>query len=103
VSWDLFISYASEDKEEIARPLAKELARSGLAVWFDEFELKLGDSLLKSIDKGLSRSRYGVVILSHAFFRSTGLNPNWPDWFKKSAMGEKLYYQYGMIFPQPTL
>jgi TIR domain len=69
VSWDLFISYASEDKEEVARPLARELAWSGLAVWFDEFELKIGDSLLKSIDKGLSRSRYGVVILSHAFFQ----------------------------------
>ena len=41
---DVFISHASEDKDEIARPLADELIRRGLKVWFDEYELVLGDS-----------------------------------------------------------
>src|SRR5262249_1408718 len=36
--------------------------------WYDEFELKLGDSLRQSIDKGLRDSRFGIVVLSHAFF-----------------------------------
>lgn len=74
MSWSLFISHASEDKDVVARPLAEELTSFDLRVWFDEFELKLGDSLLKSIDSGLSRSRYGVVILSHAFFQK-----HWPQ------------------------
>lgn len=90
MSWDLFISYASEDKEEVARPLAKELARSGLAVWFDEFELKLGDSLLKSIDKGLSRSRYGVVILSHAFFQKYWPQSELAGLVQKERNGKKV-------------
>jgi hypothetical protein len=37
-------------------------------VWFDEYSLKLGDSLTRSIDQGLSRCRFGIVVLSPAFF-----------------------------------
>ena len=43
--YDVFISHASEDKEEVARPLAEALRKNGLSVWYDEFELKIGDSL----------------------------------------------------------
>jgi hypothetical protein len=59
VQWEAFISHAAEDKEGIARPLASELARLGLKVWFDEFTLRVGDRLLKSIDQGLDSSRFG--------------------------------------------
>lgn len=71
--WDVFISHATEDKDEIARPLANALQRRGAAVWYDEFSLNLGDSLRASIDYGLANSRYGVVILSKHFFAK-----NWP-------------------------
>lgn len=74
VHYDVFISHASEDKEDVARPLAVHLQQLGLSVWLDEFELTLGDSLRRSIDKGLSRSRFGVVILSPAFFAK-----EWPN------------------------
>jgi hypothetical protein len=72
--WDVFISYASEDKEEIARPLAETLRKMGYEVWFDEFSLKLGGSLRRSIDRGLAESRFGVVILSKHFFAK-----HWPN------------------------
>jgi hypothetical protein len=65
---DVFISHASEDKNAIARPLAEELARRGVTVWFDEYELLLGDSLRGSINHGLATSTIGVVILSHSFY-----------------------------------
>jgi formylglycine-generating enzyme required for sulfatase activity len=68
MDWDVFISHAWEDKEAFARPLAKALEREGLRVWFDEFTLRVGDSLRRSIDHGLANSRYGVVILSPNFF-----------------------------------
>src|SRR5690606_41724243 len=61
---DVFISHASEDKDEIVRPLAIALRNAGLSVWYDEFELKIGDSLRQKIDKGLSKSRFGIVVLS---------------------------------------
>lgn len=66
--WDVFICHAWEDKEEIARPLAEALQQEGLRVWYDEFELKVGDSLRRSVAHGLRNSRYGVVILSPSFF-----------------------------------
>lgn len=65
--WDVFISHAFEDKS-FARALADELVNNGLRVWFDEFELKIGDSLSRKIDFGLSNSRFGIVVLSPNFF-----------------------------------
>jgi hypothetical protein len=43
--WDVFVSHASEDKEGFVRPLAEALKDRGLRVWFDEFTLRVGDSL----------------------------------------------------------
>lgn len=71
--WDVFISHASEDKEELARPLAEALRNKGVSVWYDEFSLKMGDSLRYAIDYGLANSRFGVVIFSHNFFAK-----DWP-------------------------
>jgi len=67
---DVFVSHAWEDKEEIAGPLAETLRRKGLRVWYDEFTLTVGDSLCRSIDRGLAQSRYGIIILSPHFFAS---------------------------------
>ena len=62
--YDFFISHASEDKDDIVRSLADSLKESGFEVWYDEFELKIGDSLRKKIDAGLTNSRFGIVIIS---------------------------------------
>jgi hypothetical protein len=65
--WDAFISHASEDKEKFVRPLAEALVSMGAKIWYDEFTLRPGDSLSASIDKGLARSRFGVVVISSHF------------------------------------
>ena len=72
-SFDVFMSYASEDRDSIAGPLCLELRERGWRVWFDQLELSVGDSLAASIDQGLSACRFGVVILSPAFLRK-----HWP-------------------------
>ena len=66
---DFFICHASEDKDAVARPLAEELQSRGFSVWYDEFELDIGDSLREAIERGLSESRFGVVVLSESFFQ----------------------------------
>ena len=66
--YDVFISHASEDKDAVVRPLATQLREHGLEVWYDEFELRIGDSLRRKIDSGISRSRFGIVVLSKPFF-----------------------------------
>lgn len=65
---DAFICHASEDKETFVRPLAERLRAEHLEIWYDEFSLSVGDSLRRSIDRGLVRSRFGIVVLSKAFF-----------------------------------
>ncbi len=72
--WDVFICHASEDKRAFVNSFARALRDAGLRVWYDEFILTLGDSLRRSIDRGLAHSRYGIVILSPYFFAK-----NWPQ------------------------
>lgn len=73
--YDVFISHASEDKEGFVRDLAQALAERDLIVWYDEFELRVGDSLRRKIDAGLANSRFGIVVLSSHFF-----NKNWAQY-----------------------
>lgn len=75
LAYDAFISHASEDKDDLVRPLAELLQKQGLAIWYDEFQLKVGDSLRRSIDNGLIHSRFGIVVLSPNFFAK-----NWPQY-----------------------
>ena len=51
----------------MVRPLAEKLLQLGLRVWYDEFEMKIGDSLRRKIDHGISNSRFGIVVLSPSF------------------------------------
>lgn len=74
-TWDVFISHASEDKETFVRPLAHALQALGLSVWYDEFSLRLGESLSGSIDKGIAKSRYGLVVISSSFIEKA-----WPEY-----------------------
>lgn len=74
MGWDVFISHAREDKELVARPLARELTKRGFKVWYDEYTLKIGDKLRRSIEDGLAKSNFGIVILSPSFFAK-----EWPQ------------------------
>lgn len=73
--FDAFISHAGEDKAALVRPLVRRLREHHLTIWYDEFTLRAGDSLRRSIDEGLARSRYGILVLSPDFFRK-----QWPQW-----------------------
>jgi hypothetical protein len=75
LEYDAFVSHASEDKASFVKPLVSALISSGYSIWYDEFELKVGDSLRRSIDNGLKKSRYGIVVLSASFFEK-----NWPQY-----------------------
>jgi hypothetical protein len=71
--WDAFICHASEDKDEIARPLAENLRNRGFRIWYDEFILHVGDALMEKINFGLKDSAFGIVILSKNFSKKS-----WP-------------------------
>lgn len=66
--YDVFLSHASEDKDDVARPLAVMLRERGLRVWYDEFEFRIGDNVIAKLNSGINQSRFGIVVLSKAFF-----------------------------------
>ncbi len=88
--FDVFISHASEDKDGVVRPLAETLRQGSLKVWYDEFELKIGDSLRRKIDSGLARSRFGVVVLSQDFFRKGWTNYELDGLVTRAVSGEQV-------------
>ncbi|NHZ86727.1 MAG: TIR domain-containing protein [Planctomycetia bacterium] len=93
LDYDIFISHASEDKDDFVRELAQTLVDEGWKVWYDEFTLNIGDSLRRSIDRGLSSSRFGVVVLSHHFF-----SKSWPQ-RELDALFSKFSDTEGRILP----
>lgn len=90
IEYDVFISHASEDKEAVVRPLANALVQHGLRVWYDEFELKIGDSLRRKIDKGLANSRFGIVVLSRDFIKKGWTNYELDGIISKAVSGEQV-------------
>lgn len=89
-TYDVFVSHASEDKEDFVRDFVKSLQQNGLKVWYDEFTLKVGDSLRRSIDNGLKNSRYGIVVLSEAFFSKEWPQRELDGLFAREVNGEKV-------------
>lgn len=87
---DVFISHASEDKDEIVRPLANALISKGLDVWYDEFTLRIGDSLRQKIDHGLAHSRVGLVVLSASFISKGWTNYELDGIVTRSVSGEQI-------------
>ena len=94
MKYDVFICHASEDKDDFVRPLAERLKQQHLEVWYDEFSLNIGDSLSQKIDEGLSKSKYGIVVLSEHFFKK--------PWTKRELSGltsREMVENRGVILP----
>lgn len=93
MSYDVFISHSSYDKDEVVRPLTLALQARDLRVWLDEQQMNVGDSIRGSIESALQKSRFGVVILSPAYKGSA--------WGKQelSALFAKEKYQDKVILP----
>jgi hypothetical protein len=89
--YDLFISHATEDKDGFVRQLAERLKEENVEVWYDEFSLNIGDSLRESIDRGLSQSHFGLVVLSPNFFKK--------KWTKRELNALFAREEDGVILP----
>ena len=88
--YDVFVSHAFEDKEdfdEFVRILQEEY---GLKVWYDAVSIKWGDSIRTEIDKGLKKSKFGVVILSRSYISKYWTNYELEGLFQRESNGGKL-------------
>lgn len=88
--YDAFISHASEDKISFVAPFVDALKSKDIAIWYDEFELQVGDSLRRSIDNGLRQSTYGIVVLSEAFFKKEWTQRELDGLFSRQVNGEEV-------------
>lgn len=91
---DVFLSHASEDKDDIARPLKDALESRGISVWFDELKIKLGQSIRQEIEAGIANCRFGVVIVSPDFFRK-----QWTQAELDALFGRKMESGENLILP----
>src|SRR5689334_1554391 len=72
-SYDAFLSYSSRDKA-VVRSLARRLRKDGIRVWFDEWEIRPGDSIPGRIEEELEQSRTLVLAMSANAFGSEWVN-----------------------------
>jgi hypothetical protein len=63
---DVFLCHAWDDRQGAAKELHDLLVSRGVSVWFSEKDIALGTSLLREIDKGLAKSRVGIVLVTPA-------------------------------------
>lgn len=64
---DVFLCHAWDDRKGAALQLHNILESNGVSVWFSEKDVGLGSSLLREIDKGLAKSRVGIVLVTPSF------------------------------------
>lgn len=66
---DVFLCHAWDDRKGAAKKLHDLLESHGVSVWFSEKDVTLGATLLREIDRGLAKSRVGVVLVTPALLR----------------------------------
>jgi len=63
---DLFLCHAWDDRRGVATELNDLLEAEGLSVWFSEKDILLGQPFMREIDRGLAKSRTGLVLITPA-------------------------------------
>lgn len=66
---DVFLCHAWDDRGGAAKELHDQLESHGVSVWFSEKDVALGTPLLREIDRGLAKSRVGIVLVTPALLR----------------------------------
>lgn len=65
----MFLCHAWDDRQGIAKNLYEMLVARDVSVWFSENDIGLGEPFLRAIDKGLARSRIGIVLVTPALLK----------------------------------
>jgi hypothetical protein len=66
---DMFLCHAWDDRQGSAKDLYDLLKAQGVKVWFSEEDIRLGVPFLREIDKGLAKSRVGIVLVTPNFLK----------------------------------
>lgn len=89
-TYDVFVSHASEDKESFVNKFVEELRNRNIKVWVDALRIQWGDSLRKSIDEGLKKSHFGIVVISPYFIAKGWTQYELDGLFEREMSGGKV-------------
>jgi hypothetical protein len=90
-----FISHDSRDKEIIAKPLANGLSSRLCSVWYDEYSLKVGQSLRESIEDGIKNAKKCILVLTKNFLE----NPGWTKKEFNSIFTREMIFNEKIVIP----
>lgn len=90
---NVFVSYASVDRA-FARILVADLQAAGVSVWFDEEQIKLGESIAERINQGLAEFDFTILLISSAFLQS-----NWTAWETNAAIVSAIDSHRNSVIP----
>ena len=65
----IFLCHAWDDRQGVAKELCNLLVARAVSVWFSENDIGLGEPFLRAIDKGLAKSRIGIVLVTPALLK----------------------------------
>ena len=88
--YDVFISYASEDKKPFVDNLVNEFKKSGIRVWYDDINISWGATLRKKIDSGIAKSKYGIIILSKDYIKKYWTQQELEGLFQRETIDKKV-------------
>ena len=91
--YKMFLCHSSDDKS-FADRLANDLQKSKIPVWFDKWNIKVGDSIVDEIDKGIKESDYLGIVIS-----SSSLNSDWVKKELNAAIVEELKKKKVVVLP----
>lgn len=90
-----FISHDSRDKELIAKRLSNGLSSRLCFVWYDEYSLKIGDSLRKSIEEGIKNAKKCILVLTKNYLS----NPGWGKKEFNSIFTREMIFNERVVLP----
>src|SRR6266567_4599763 len=92
-TFDVFVCYSHRDKK-LVEIIAETLKQRGVNVWYDEWEMRPGSVLHRSILKGIENADYFLVIISE-----NSINSSWVEYELSSAMIEEIEKQHVKVIP----
>src|SRR5688572_2799966 len=90
---DVFISYSHHDRKFVQR-LANRLTKLGFTVWWDHWEIKVGDSIIQKVAEGIRNSAFLIVVISKQSVKSS-----WVQKELNTALGQQLTEKNITILP----
>jgi hypothetical protein len=86
---NVFLSHRDSDTG-IAGRLATEIQAAGHKVWFDAWDIALGDSIVERINEGLEGANYLVICYSAAGIASPWISREWMSALANQLNGVKI-------------